>query len=51
MSDLYDIQGTKTSMGCRAFGMLRGDSPRSAKAVRQLQQIGLILVGKTKTSQ
>ena len=51
MKDIYDVQGLRTGCGNRAYWQLYPPKNQTAPAVQHLLDSGLVLVGKTKTSQ
>ena len=48
--DIYDLAGTPTATGLRAFGEMYGDKEHSGVAIRRIDECGGIIVGKTKCS-
>jgi hypothetical protein len=50
VKDIFDLAGTHTSAGCRAFRMLYGKREKTASAVKMLLDLGAQIVGKTKTT-
>ncbi|KAI0919006.1 hypothetical protein AcW1_003502 [Taiwanofungus camphoratus] len=51
VKDIYDVQGLRTGCGSRAYWALHPPKEQMAPAVQRLLAGGLVLVGKTKTSQ
>ncbi|CAL1711364.1 unnamed protein product [Somion occarium] len=51
VKDIYDVQGLRTGCGNRAFYELYPPKNKTAPAVQRLLDGGMVLVGKTKTSQ
>lgn len=51
VKDIYDIKGLRTGCGNRAFWQLYPPKNASAPAIQRLLDGGMVLVGKTKTSQ
>ena len=51
VKDIYDIQGLRTGCGNRAFFQLYPEKNRTAPAIQRLLDGGMVLVGKSKTSQ
>lgn len=51
VKDIYDVKGLRTGCGNRAFWQLYPPKERTAPAIQRLLDGGMILVGKTKTSQ
>ena len=51
VKDIYDIQGLRTGCGNRAYWQLYPPRNQTAPAVQRLLDSGLVLVGKTKSSQ
>ncbi|EPS93046.1 hypothetical protein FOMPIDRAFT_1136888 [Fomitopsis schrenkii] len=51
VKDIYDIQGLRTGCGNRAYWQLYPPKNQTAPAVQRLLDSGLVLVGKTKSSQ
>ena len=51
VKDVFDIRGTTTSGGCRAYEAYYGESESTAPAIQKLVDHGAVIVGKTKTVQ
>ncbi|KAI0700994.1 amidase signature enzyme [Cerioporus squamosus] len=51
VKDIYDVQGLRTGCGNRAFWQLYPPKETTAPAIQRLLDGGMVLVGKTKTSQ
>lgn len=51
VKDLYDLKGTKTSMGSRAWFEMYPVAASTAPSVQRLIDLGAIIVGKTRLSQ
>lgn len=51
VKDIYDVQGLRTGCGNRAYWALYPPRTQTAPAVQRLLDSGLVLVGKTKSSQ
>ncbi|KAK4684835.1 hypothetical protein P7C73_g5327, partial [Tremellales sp. Uapishka_1] len=51
IKDIYDIEGLRTSAGSPAFAEIYGKKTKTAVAIQRIQEMGCVLVGKTKTSQ
>ena len=51
VKDVFDLKGTTTSAGVRAFADFYGVLKTSAPAIQQLITKGAVIVGKTKTVQ
>ncbi|KAI0753089.1 amidase signature enzyme [Daedaleopsis nitida] len=51
VKDIYDVQGLRTGCGSRAYWQLYPPKTRTAPAIQRLLDGGMVLVGKTKTSQ
>lgn len=51
VKDIYDVQGLRTGCGSRAYWALYPPRTQTAPAVQRLLDSGLVLVGKTKSSQ
>ncbi len=51
IKDIYDVQGLKTSMGCKSYEVCYGEREQTALAIRILIDLGAIVVAKAKTAQ
>ncbi|RPD57766.1 amidase signature enzyme [Lentinus tigrinus ALCF2SS1-7] len=51
VKDIYDVKGLRTGCGNRAFWQLYPPKEATAPAIQRLLNGGMVLVGKTKTSQ
>ena len=51
VKDIYDVKGLRTGCGNRAFWQLYPPKTRTAPSIQRLLDGGMVLVGKTKTSQ
>jgi len=51
VKDIYDVQGLRTGCGNRAYWALYPPRNQTAPAVQRLLNSGLVLIGKTKSSQ
>jgi Asp-tRNA(Asn)/Glu-tRNA(Gln) amidotransferase A subunit family amidase len=49
-ADIFDVKGVVTAGGNRAYGDLYGEANSTASAVSKLEDLGAVLVGKTKTA-
>lgn len=49
--DIYDMKGIQTAAGNRAFAELYPVANLTAPSVQKLLDLGVVIVGKTKTAQ
>ena len=48
--DIFDLKGIPTAAGSREYGELYGERDETSLAVNRLEDIGGVIVGKTKTN-